>query len=117
MSIGRIFLWIFLFPIMLPLYLVQKLLLKGEEAKQERYKALTEMYGEETATRIMQKVIQQGDSPEIVIAVFGKPLKVESRVFKDRQKDTYNYKLHNGRYKFKVHFENNIVIGWDDRRS
>ncbi len=53
MSIGRIFLWIFLFPIMLPLYLVQKLLLKGEAAKQDRYAALIEMYGEETATRIM----------------------------------------------------------------
>ncbi len=114
MSIGRIFLWIFLFPIMLPLYLVQKLLLKGEAAKQERYKALIEMYGEETATRIMQKVIQQGDSPEIVIAVFGKPLKVESSVYKDKHKNTYCYNENKGFYKFEVYFENDIVVGWDD---
>lgn len=85
-----------------------------EAAKQARWEALHARFGQEVALRIWQRQLQQGDSREVVEAIYGYPVAVDEKVSKTKVKHTLKYQqIAVNRYAVKIELENNVVTGWE----
>lgn len=89
---------------------------KAEELRQRR-EYLMRKYGDaEIVEDIINGVIRQGMTYEMVIDSWGKPADVDERVFKTKTSHTFKYHQ-TGRNQFasRVKLENGIVVGWKQR--
>lgn len=88
-----------------------------ERAKQEYITNLIIKFGEDGARRVLNQTVALGDSKDFVLEAFGKPVDTDETVSKSKVKHTWKYmNTAKNIYKFKVMFENDIVVGWEDKR-
>lgn len=79
-----------------------------------RWNELVTRFGEDAARRIQRKEVWQGETAEMLLASFGKPLDVKEHVLKKSTKHTYCYqRIARNRYGLRVHLEDGTVVGWD----
>lgn len=72
-------------------------------------------FGDEVAPAIIAGRYWQGATMEMMRESLGAPSDVREQVYKTKTKTTLCYHPINSRqYGLKVHFENGIVVGWDD---
>jgi hypothetical protein len=84
-------------------------------ARAARLAELVQRFGEEAAYRIVAGEYWQGATFQMVEESLGQPVDTKESVYKAKTKTTYLYRqLTEQRYGLKVHFENGIVVGWDD---
>lgn len=85
------------------------------QAQQARFEQLSQRFGPEAAAAILQGRYWQGCTIEMVVEALGQPVDVKERVFKTKTKTTYCYQqIAKNRFALKIHFENGIVVGWDE---
>jgi hypothetical protein len=88
---------------------------KAATALEARKVDLRTRFGDEIAEAILQGRYWQGATSEMICESLGAPADVRERVMKTKTKTTYCYQpLAKRRYALKIHFENGIVVGWDD---
>ena len=82
--------------------------------RRARWNGLVDRFGsEEYATRIMNKVIWQGMTNEMLIESRGNPDDIDKSVFKTKTRETWKYgKIGKNRYEERIMLENGIVVGW-----
>lgn len=92
---------------------------KEELARQQerRRKELLDKYGdEELVSRILDQVIWEGEPAEILLESLGPPVERDQQVLKTKTKETWKYyPVARRRYALKIHLENGIVYGWDQK--
>lgn len=84
--------------------------------QEQRRKQLLEKYGDEkTVKSIIAREIWQGMSEQMLIDSRGRPVEIDERVYKSKEKRTYKYtRTGKNRFKSKIYLENTLVIGWDE---
>lgn len=89
---------------------------KAEELRQRREYLLRKYGDAHTVEDIINGVIRQGMTSEMVVDSWGAPVDVDERVFKTKTAHTYKYHQ-TGRNQFasRVKLENGIVVGWKQR--
>lgn len=88
---------------------------RDRAARARRYASLCERFGEEVADQIVAGSYWQGATMEMMYESLGPPADEREKVFKSKTKTTHCYKpLDARRYALKVHFEDGIVVGWDE---
>jgi hypothetical protein len=76
---------------------------------------LVARFGERDAGRIMAGEYWQGATVEMMAESLGAPADVRERVYKSKTKATHYYRpISAQRHELKVHYENSVVVGWDD---
>ncbi len=94
-----------------------------EEADYERQRAqdaerladLILRFGEETAERIVAGEYWQGATADMMWESLGPPDDVKEKVYKSKTRETRCYhQTGANRYELRVHFENGIVVGWEN---
>jgi hypothetical protein len=86
-----------------------------EGERQARYALLCHRFGQRVAEDIFAGRYWQGATMEMIRESLGAPADIRERVMKTKIKHTYCYRpLDARRYELKVHFENGIVVGWDE---
>ena len=98
----------------------ERAMLYAAQASEARYNALLQRFNDPgLVRRIMDRNIEQGDTPEIVQAALGQPVAVDREALKTKSRETWKYKKGNERrsdqYNVQVKFENGQVVGWEDR--
>lgn len=83
----------------------------------ERWEELMDKYGDdEIVERLMNKQYWQGGTTEHVIDALGHPVDVDTKVLKAKTKQVWKYnRLGKNRYALRIHFEQDIVVGWDEQ--
>ena len=81
----------------------------------ERFADLSERFGAEAATDIIDGLYWQGGTSEMVVEALGEPEDVKEKVYKTKTKTTYFYQqIAKNRFALKIHFEDGVVVGWDE---
>jgi hypothetical protein len=58
-----------------------------------------------------------GQTSEMLEDSMGKPSSIDEKIYKTKTKDTWKYRnTGKGRYALRITLENDIVVGWDDKR-
>lgn len=112
----------------------------------ERLAGLTARFGQEAASQIIAKKLWLGATTEMVVETFGQPTKDDVKALKNKVKRTLSFAepcmrcngtgfipefahVEGGRcrqcagagkskgYYLRVHLENDVVVGWEDRRG
>lgn len=89
---------------------------KAEEAR-KRKEYLVGKYGNgDLVEDLINGIIRQGMTEEMVVDSWGPPVDVDERVFKTKTSRTFKYHQ-TGRNQFasRVKLENGIVVGWKQR--
>lgn len=85
------------------------------EAEESYRRDLVERFGEANADHIVAGDYWQGATFEMIEESVGEPDDIKESVYKSKTKTTYLYRpISAQRYGLKVHFENGVVVGWDD---
>jgi hypothetical protein len=88
---------------------------------QQRQQYLLAKFGNDQnlVQRVLEHNIQLGDSKEFVLETFGQPVSTDSEILKTKTKEVWKYRKGNetrqDQCNFQVKFENDIVVGWDDK--
>lgn len=84
----------------------------------ERRKRLMAKYGDpEIVRRIMERMVWQGQTQEMLLDAFGNPLAIDEKVLKTKRKETWKYdQIRRNAYATKIVLENGVVVGWDGKR-
>lgn len=86
-----------------------------EAEKAARYATLCGRFGERSADAIMAGRYWQGATVEMIEESLGLPDDVKEKVYKTKTKATYYYRpISAQRYELKIHFEDGVVVGWDE---
>ncbi|MGC4088317.1 MAG: hypothetical protein QM756_10540 [Polyangiaceae bacterium] len=92
---------------------------KGEQAAAElvqRQVELTSRFDSEVADCILAGKVWQGATIAMIVEALGAPADVKERVLKTKTKHTYcYYPTGRNRFGLKVHFEDGVVVGWDEK--
>lgn len=94
----------------------QRRLAREAEEDAARERELVERYGDEIAARVLAgEYYWQGATMDQVEEGLGCAAHVRERVYKSKTKTTWCYhEIGRNRYAVKIHFEDGIVVGWDD---
>jgi hypothetical protein len=84
-------------------------------AERTRLSRLSARWGPEIAQMIVQGQYWRKATAEMIIESLGAPANIREQVLKTKTKTTYCYHpLSAKRYALKIHFENGVVVGWDE---
>lgn len=93
----------------------RKLAAEEEGRARLRFDYLEARFGRSIAQAIWAHRYWQGATTEMIIESLGAPADVKEHVLKTKTKTTYCYRpIDPRRYALKVHFENGVVVGWDE---
>lgn len=86
-------------------------------ARKARRDGIYLKYGHnETAEKIIGKVIWVGETSEQLSDSLGQPVDIDENVLKTKRKETWKYyQKSTNRFGLKVKVENGIVVGWDEK--
>lgn len=80
-----------------------------------RHASLRARFGDDAANGIIGGRYWQGATMEMMRESLGAPADIREKVYKAKTKTTLCYRpIDARRYELKVHFEDGIVVGWDD---
>jgi hypothetical protein len=86
-----------------------------EAERVARYHALVARYGQAAADGIVRGRYWQGATAEMIRESLGAPADIREKVYKSKTKTTYCYRqVAKNRYELRIHFEDYVVVGWDD---
>jgi hypothetical protein len=83
-------------------------------SKKARRNNLIERFGSEKfADNIIQGIIWQGMTGEMLTECLGKPIDMDRSVYKTKTKETWKYgRVGKNRFEKKIILENGTVVGW-----
>lgn len=84
---------------------------------QTRKKNIYRKYGRnETAERIIKRIIWVGETQEQLVDSLGRPCDIDQNVLKTKMKETWKYfQKSPSRFGMKIKVEDGVVVGWDEK--
>ena len=107
----------FVLPSLIVLACIGIYIYNRKRRKKEREDYLREKYGdEELVSKIMRKVVWQGQTDEQLADSLGDPEDIDQKVLKTKKKEIWKYYHQSGnRYGLRITLDNDVVIGWDEK--
>ena len=88
----------------------------AEEWRRQRQASLEARFGIDIAAAVWKHEYWRGATTEMIIESLGTPVDIREKVYKTKTKTTYCYRpFGSKRYALKIHFEDSIVVGWDEK--
>lgn len=92
----------------------------NKRALESRRERLMTQFGDGAVVeRILEKNVEQGDTPEFVREALGRPNAVDQEVLKEKSREVWKYKKGDERradqYNVQIKFEDGKVVGWEIR--
>ncbi len=90
---------------------------QAHEARRAWLLGLDEQFGWEATNGIARQLPWQGQTADMVVASFGRPVEVDEKVMKSKTTNVFKYLPFSNRFALRVTLENGLVVGWDDQRQ
>ncbi|MEO5726752.1 MAG: hypothetical protein ABIV93_07125 [Byssovorax sp.] len=88
-----------------------------EAAKQRRREDLIARFGPAIAARILLKSCWVGQTREMLIEAWGRPVDIDEKILKTKSKHVFKYlEMGAGRFRLRVMLDDDVVVGWEDKR-
>ncbi|SRR6266436_6189075 len=87
--------------------------------KKKRLEYLRGKYGDEAIVQlIVQHKFWQGQTSEQLIDSVGKPVTIDTRIFKTRMRETWKYNQRGAnRFGLRITLDDGVVVGWEQKSS
>jgi len=87
-----------------------------QAAMKARMDNLVSRFGQEIATKILQRQVWKGQTMEMLMEARGRPAAVDENVMKTKTKKVLKYDMiTRGRFRLRVTVEDGQVVGWDHK--
>jgi hypothetical protein len=109
----------FLIPIIFVILVIAGMVWLAVNQRKKRIEYLRQKYGnEEIVQLILQHRFWQGQTSEQLIDSLGKPVTVDTKIFKTKTRETWKYNRRGAnRYGLRITLDEGIVVAWEQKSS